>query len=142
MSTQPLNLAVGQLWELRNGWKGRIESTRRAWSVLVLVECPSGYQDVVSLTKEGQVFGNPIHPYDLIRPWVDRPVVNWSALPKWYQAVAQVSDGVWFAFRDKPERTVFGWVGAGESILIPPDYAPHFTGDWRDSLVERPKEAQ
>lgn len=69
-----------------------------------------------------------------------RPVVDWSAMPKWAQWVAMDEDGDWFWFVGKPRPGFHHWMPENTSSLqqvIPPAYSPTFTGSWKDSLVSR-----
>lgn len=74
----------------------------------------------------------------------EEPIVDWSALPAWFNWVAMDKDGSWFTFRDKPTADNGCWnnYDLNEDYIfidIPPEYTPKFNGDWKDSLVERPK---
>ncbi len=81
-------------------------------------------------------------PYDLISEWVDRPVVDWSKLAAWHRWVAVDEMGEWFSFGQKPTLGLAHWMIASgcDYCPIPPQYSPTFSGDWKDSLVERPTE--
>lgn len=84
-------------------------------------------------------------PYDLIAEWVDKPVVDWSKMAAWHRWVAMNENGWWFAFTLKPMLGKVSWVedqclGCGHPQFIHPDYSPAFSGNWKDSLVERPTE--
>lgn len=68
-----------------------------------------------------------------------KPIVDWSILP-WFNCVARDADGCWFIYKYRPIRDVTKWNSHGtEFVAIPNQYAPKFDGDWKDSLVERPK---
>jgi hypothetical protein len=84
------------------------------------------------------------HHSDLISPWVEKPVVDWTAMPDGAIAVAKGKDGTWRAYNRKPEYSAeYGWLHAGTNIgngcwHLYPQHTPTFTGDWKDSLVSRP----
>lgn len=90
-------------------------------------------------TIEGSV-SVALHPrcYDLISEWVDKPVVDWSKMAAWHRWVAMDSDKRWYAFADEPRICDVAWHAATNSNSIPTAYYPTFSGDWKDSLVERP----
>ena len=76
---------------------------------------------------------------DLIEPCIDKPVVDWSKMPAWANWVAMEADGTWFYYSDKPQHHGDRFWLASEYICrIPKEFQPSFTGNWRDSLVERP----
>lgn len=78
---------------------------------------------------------------DLIAEWVDRPVVDWSKMAAWHRWVAMDARGKWFAYDERPKLNVAYWWGAGSVVCeIPPQHYPTFSGNWKDSLVERPTE--
>lgn len=71
----------------------------------------------------------------------EKPIVDWSVLPAWFNWIAMDGDNEWWTFVDKPSisaNTGDTWVSSS-CIPIPREYAPKFNGDWKDSLVERPK---
>jgi hypothetical protein len=77
----------------------------------------------------------------------EKPIVDWSVIPEWFNWIAMDEDGRWFAYHIIPEIAVMYKVGEGYwknfdgfwFTESPPEYAPKFNGDWKDSLVERPK---
>lgn len=83
--------------------------------------------------------GNKEEKYNLIEPWTDKPVVNWAAMPAWAKWVAMDGNLKWSWYTDKPDRYDFLFArGKGLFGLIPTEHCPSFTGNWSDSLVERP----
>ena len=76
---------------------------------------------------------------DLISEWVDKPVVDWSKMAAWHRWVAMDSYGIWYAFDDEPGLGMIAW-HSKRINSIPAAYAPTFSGNWKDSLVERPTE--
>lgn len=102
------------------------------------------YLNGFTLKRQGKYIE---HSFDLIGPWIDKPVVNWPAMPVWAKAAAMNRKKQWFYFYERPTLRLdttdpsgkdgFWWTSNfyGE---IPPEYAPTWEGDWKDSLVERP----
>ena len=81
------------------------------------------------------------HSADLISEWIDKPEGNWPAMPAWANWQAMDKDGEWWWYADeKPEirRDRGEWYGP-HSDRIPFAYAPKWKGNWRASLIERPK---
>ena len=80
---------------------------------------------------------------DLIAPWEDdgKPVLSSrliKALPEWANWVAMDGNGKWYWFDGEPRAVDRLVVWALNTLYgeIPAAYAPDWTGDWRDSLVE------
>lgn len=79
---------------------------------------------------------------DLVGPWIERPIVDWSKMPAWANWVAMDENGEWFWYSEEPRlnQCLTEWIPSGSDCgQIPPEYTPTFTGNWHDSLVERPK---
>lgn len=76
---------------------------------------------------------------------IPRPVVDWSVMPAWAKWVAMDDEGSWHWYVYKPytEEYETGWyLGSGsihDYAKIPKDHSPTYTGDWKNSLVERPE---
>lgn len=69
-----------------------------------------------------------------------RPVVDWSVMPAWAKYIAQDECGDWWWSENKPEARNSVWLhDGGMDGTIPLSYRPKYTGDWRNSLVERPE---
>lgn len=65
------------------------------------------------------------------------PVFDWSKAARWHKWAAMDAGGLWWVFKEKPEIRSSCWMSYNAD-LIPSDYAPKWTGDWKQSLVERP----
>lgn len=72
-------------------------------------------------------------------PTLDRPVVNWEWMSKWTKAVAMDAAGNWYghAVIPRPNDFYADWPGE-HYFFIPEEYAPHWQGDWKESLCVRP----
>ena len=106
-------------------------------------ECCSNWVDLAgrNYTKTGD------SSCDLISEWIDAPEVDWSFIPPWFIALAMNKNFDWRAFTEKPSLLVGNSIWSipgtfyqpGQTVIdIPSQYAPKFTGDWKDSLVCRP----
>lgn len=69
---------------------------------------------------------------------VGKPAVDWSAMPRWAKWVAMDESGKWYFFFETPSKKTTVWLAASCGF-IPPEYYPTFTGNWKDSLIERPQ---
>lgn len=89
------------------------------------------WRDIESVTTE----------HDLIAEWIDAPTVDWSKMAAWHRWVAMGKSEKWYSFDVKPTASrIQTWEHVGNSLLIPPEYAPKWSGDWKESLTERPTE--
>lgn len=85
--------------------------------------------------------------WDIIGPWIDKPDRSklWPIFPPWIKWLVQNADGRWFGSSCKPindeirDWWYFSQHDTHYSMDIHPDYYPTFIGNWRESLVERPK---
>lgn len=88
--------------------------------------------------------GGHISDQDLVGPWVDPIIIKWPwhLLPPWFNWCAFSAGGQAFTYAHKIKPTIniySAWTNNYPSIHIPKEYAPEFTGDWEQSLTERPK---
>jgi len=74
----------------------------------------------------------------ILSEWIDKPVIDWSAMPAWAKFVAMDSGGKWFWYTHKPSLEHVWCVIDGDYGKIPYEYAPKWEGDWKQSLIERP----
>ena len=82
------------------------------------------------------------HDFDLVGLWIEKPIIDRSALPKWAKFVARDGrvdgdnlDG-WYYYSEKPLLDSTYWNGGKYYGVIPREYAPKFAGDWKDSLFD------
>lgn len=128
-------------YRTRSGEKVRVicvDTDRPDNTYPILYQTDSG--TVRSCTQGGRY--NAIsdeHEHDLVAEWI-RPIVDWSAMPAWAKYVARDSNGRWYWYDVKPCDDYDMWLSVDEGISerIPSDFSPSFSGDWKDSLVERP----
>jgi len=103
-----------------------------------------GYWGSMSWDINGNYWSGKESPHDIIGPWVDKPIVNWPAMPEWVNALAMNKLGTWYGYESSKPT----WGKGGFATLIHPDYYPTnedgtpWTGDCQDSLCERPEEAK
>jgi len=78
-------------------------------------------------------------------PEPDAPSVSaetWAAIPAWHDWVAMTDDGDWSSFENEPMPVDGRWLRGGGWHFIPPEYAPTWEGDWKQSKVKRPEDTQ
>lgn len=80
-------------------------------------------------------------PDDIISEWIDRLEMDWSALPRWAKWIAMDECRDWAWFADKPRSESREWYSGGKCGVMPVEYAPKWSGDWKDSLTAVPKRA-
>jgi len=70
-------------------------------------------------------------------PTLDKPIVNWEWMPRWMTHVVMQYQNLWHATTALPELDPVRWIYRGDWISIPTRYAPHWRGNWRESLCIR-----
>jgi hypothetical protein len=137
MST--LKFEVGKSYQTRDGRKAVCLTTT------LCDDYPIGIQIDDSLyraTSDGYDYVTKSQsPKDIISEWIDKPVIDWSAMPAWAKFVAMDKNKKWFWYTSEVSLLVFGnWdlKSGGRSGVIPTEYAPKWEGDWKQSLIERP----
>lgn len=77
-------------------------------------------------------------PEDIVP--IPEPQLEWN--PKWgeiFNYAAMDKLGAWYAYTIPPQETSRSWSSGSAFIHIPKHLHPTFTGDWRQSLIERPQ---
>ena len=128
------------LWKMRNGLKARVAGINPdAREVARIVGWRNdGYH--CTWAETGRYLVNGTHEYDLIEPWVDKPEWPKCEVSAWIKYIAQDASGRWYGYAEKPKITDGVWeLDSGIYNIIPKEYAPTWTGDWTQSLIERSK---
>lgn len=78
---------------------------------------------------------------DLISPWTEPVPWDWSTTPPWINWICKNSEGQWWA-TDVEAVVTQGthWPKGTHHYIIPREYEPKWTGDWKLSKTQRPKE--
>lgn len=150
----PLRLVAGQHYATRAGARATvlaIEPRQAEGGVIGMFRCrDSGRLFVCAWNADGRYAHGTIgkdHIDDLVGPWVEPPpAVDWPALPAWARFAAMDPGGRWFWFAFAPTPVAgSGWQARPSASFdawhhgeIPPEHAPAYAGDWRQSLVDRP----
>lgn len=146
----PLAIVRGKFYRQRNGQRLEILTTSRCDKKAAVPNCMppiigiNDFGQMYEFTADGRwagVYPGESSAMDIVEPWIDRPVVDWTAMPRWATAVAMDADGEWWFFEEPPSINRFNlWnSNAGAMGKIPPKYAPQWTDNWRHSLVVRPE---
>ena len=136
-----MNIQLGKQYKTRIGHKVTIYRTDAKGSYSV--HGCSHYENedtVMSWTSTGKFLrACDIHLQDIISEWSEPVTFDWRQVPLCCQYVAMDQSGEWFAYKDEP-RVIFSvWNFDRYHIRIHPDHYPkNFTGDWKDSLMQRP----
>jgi hypothetical protein len=95
---------------------------------------------VLIWTATGGIWPTMTSPHDITGPWIDEPDASklWPVLPPWINWLAMDKDGTWFGYPTEPDLCDECWIRPGV-CWVPPDRAPTFTGDWKQSKIRRPQ---
>lgn len=76
---------------------------------------------------------------NLISEWVEP--IPWDTLfPDWVKWFSVDEDGTQCGFENKPELCQYYWICTGSGYIVLPDHLRiPYTGNWRESLQERPE---
>jgi hypothetical protein len=130
----------GKFYKSRNGRKWEVLTTERGsyYSIVTLGE--NG--EILTLHKNGTAYNDKSESeFDLIAEWTDPVEIPWSDYPTWCKWVAMDNSGKWWGYYgEKPKVCLDTWNDSALNYSrIHPDYYPrNFTGDWTESLFERP----
>lgn len=72
--------------------------------------------------------------------WVDEPAIPWDSVPEWCQWWAVDKDGAQAFYEGKPILTQNEFMVSGVDgyIVVPKSHRIPYTGDWKESLRQRP----
>lgn len=116
-------------WRTEDGVKAEVVDVRNGFAI--------GWVNDYAHTWSENGISIAMSLFNLTEPWIDKPEWDWSATPPWFNWLAMDSNDRWFLYADKPDINYKNWY-AIKFIDIPPQYAPKWSGDWKDSLVGRP----
>jgi hypothetical protein len=135
-----VNITIGY-WETRDGRKARVLCTDAPSSYPVVGYIMYEHGCSCSNWTSSGSFSNSMGQNDLIRPWVDRPLVDWSREREWVKAVAMDDTGFCYRFDvvPAPSGRIWSIQSGGFCSKMHPSEYPQFTGNWKDSLCVRPE---
>ena len=133
-----MTITVGY-WETRDGCRARVLCTDAPgeFPAKGYIENGKGESFVMAWTIDGKTFAKGGAPSQLVRPWIDRPVIDWSREREWVKAIVMVPSGDWYRADRVPELSDTGWLFVKDAQHMHKSERPQFTGDWKDSLCVR-----
>lgn len=144
MSNEHLKIEKGHFYRRRDGVKCECVATDlngRSNDRIGFLSCENN-RSFFSTTEDGYWWDDKEESSkDITSFWTDKPTYNWPAMPAWANwATIDENGEVWW-WETKPEKSSDAWINRPfKGGIIPIQYAPtNYTGDWKDSLVERPK---
>jgi hypothetical protein len=133
-----LKIEIGKFYKTRDGRKVRIYHVDKQYihgAVYIEREETWGvrcWSDSGQITPSGNLNG-----CDIVEEWKEKPVFNYPPLP-WMKFAAQDRDGRWFFYEKQPSLSsdFRSFSNGGHYLLIPVEFYPAYSGDWKDSLIE------
>lgn len=137
MTDMETKITVGY-WERRDGKRARVLATDVAGELPVVWVDDEGY--AYQCHADGTYLSTMQESFvDLIKPWVDKPIVDWSKERDWVKAIAKDLDQRWWRLDAVPKgHDGIGWRAHTFGSRMHPSEYPTFSGDWKDSLIIRP----
>jgi hypothetical protein len=132
-----MKIEKGKFYKSRNGQKWEVLTTERndRWRVVAMDELGK----IGCFDEKGNSYIGLCSHSDLIAEWTEPVEIPWSDYPTWCKWVAMDVVGRWFGYEFEPCKKISTW-SCDTVIKIHPDYEPrNFTGDWTESLFERPQ---
>ena len=88
----------------------------------------------------GSIFGYKNHGADIVSEWTDPVPWDWSTTPPWLNYLVMDADGQWSLTPNRPELSFDDvmWSLNTDSLYIPNEHTPKWSGDWKKSLTVRP----
>jgi hypothetical protein len=137
-----MKIEKGKYYKTRGGEKVEVLTTERKGLQPVVAMCEDG--TLIVLYQNGAIWNDKSESeFDIISEWTDPVEIPWSDYPAWYKWIAMDNSGKWFGYYGKkPKLSSDIWRDSDLNYnRIPTDYQPrNFTGDWTESLFERPCE--
>lgn len=137
-----LIIEVGKHYQTRDGRKARIYALDGCAPHVVhgAILDEEGWESYSGWMTSGKYFGeDDSSPRDLIAPWIDKPSFDRSLLPAWAnKAMAMDAGNCWYCFSEVPipqSDSQGNWDGGGWQDTIPREFAPKWSGNWKDSLL-------
>lgn len=138
-----MELEKGKFYKTRGGLKAEVVAfVQMQYSeprTLIVITYENGYNSYLSVLSNGCFREHYESEIDVISEWIEPLDFDWDCLPAWSNFIAMNEDGNWYHYSDKPCLYYDFWSGFYRYGIIPLEYAPkNYTGDWKDSLHERP----
>lgn len=139
-----MKITIGE-WKMRNGQKAIAGAINEASFEPVIGWRPT--KDGILVCRSWQTCGKYYKEgseseFDLIAPWTDPVPWDWSTTPPWINWIFRKETGGWLLSDIEPiiEEHKHGWKAIGQILKVPESYSPKWSGDWKLSKTQRPKE--
>jgi len=134
-----MKIEKGKYYKSRDGRKREVLKTDARSNKIIIYCYENGH--LLALHQNGMFYDDKSEcDYDLVAEWTDPVEIPWSDYPTWCNWAAMDSDGEWYCYDSKPKASLSTWINEDFVNAIHPDYQPkNFTGDWTESLFERPQ---
>ena len=137
------NIEIGKFYKTRCGLMVRIYATDGGGerSIHGAYRDSQGNWRENSWTTMGHSFTlSTNQPWDIISEWIEKPIFDWDKQSPWFNFAAMDENGKWYLFSTRPEINGVAWfTDSSSATMVPAKYEPKFNGNWKDSLIERPK---
>lgn len=143
--TNTMTIQTGKQYKTRDGNRVTIYRTdaKGPYSVHGCIHHTHVPLDVVDIWSSDGKYNNlgGDRPLDIIAEWSEPVTFDWRQVPLCCNWIAMDSNGLWYAFDNKPNTAANHWTGSKCEYCITIHryhYPKNFTGDWKDSLMQRP----
>lgn len=136
-----INLKIGDIMIDISGAKVRIicDNVKNVYPIIGLKEITEDLESIERYCIDGTA---PSGGFPIVDFWKPKP--RWDIIPSWLNWVAISENGTEMAFGCEPRLFGMGklryWSSdSNYNMVIHPDYATGWKGDWTKSKVNRPK---
>lgn len=134
-------IEAGKYYRLRSGERAYVALTNRPGEKPILGWLDDG--QLLDWHDDGSRHGMDPSRFDIVGEWVEPERIPWEHLPKWCRWWAKDSTGTEWGYRNKPESAYAFFITKDDEDdficpVLPENYS-NYTGDWRNSLRERPE---
>lgn len=132
-------IEAGKYYRMRNGVRVCVAATNKPGSHNVLGWSDDGH--IGAWLPSGKFSADTNTGSDIISEWVEPERIPWEHLPKWCRWWAKDANGRECGYEVRPECTTNVWFREQDSgiVYLPNALFSNYTGDWRNSLRERPE---
>lgn len=131
-----MKIELNKTYRTRDGRKARVICVDRISLRPIVFLIGENCEEPMVCHKDGGIYHDTETLFDLISEWEDKPIFDRSLLPAWAnKAIAMDSTNLWFCYSEVPVMCMGIWRMKRRSCIIPKEYAPKWTGDWKDSLL-------
>ena len=143
--SKELKIEAGKYYRRRDGHRVFVCATNKPGSHPVVAWDDLGGVD--EHAESGRLYAEADgaeSTFDIVSEWTEPERIPWEHLPKWCKWWVHNADGQEWGTEKEPTHNGISWtVNDGKSgcIRIPRSLNSNYTGDWRQSLRERPEGA-